>query len=140
MACLVDPGGSFETPGTPGGASIVEISVFLIFVFDFSVWQRQLADFFHYSQIEARCHIYWFDMYKSDNIPFHSHNGWIFKVIQDVSVVIWKESELISPVWFWNMNSSFGAILAAQSEKKKYLWASFEGDFFNFLFAMENLF
>ena len=54
---------------------------FLIFVFDFSVWQRHLADFFHYSQIEARCHLYWFDMYKSDNITFHSHNDWIFKVI-----------------------------------------------------------
>ena len=63
---------------------------FLVFVFDFSVWQRHLADFFHYSQIEARCHLYWFDMYKSDNI---------FKVIQAVSVVIWMELEPISPVW-----------------------------------------
>ena len=71
---------------------------FLVFVFDFSVWQRHLADFFHYSQIEARCHLYWFDMYKSDNITFYSQNGWIFKVIQAVSVVIWMESELISPV------------------------------------------
>ena len=25
MACLVDPGASFDTPGTPGGALIVEI-------------------------------------------------------------------------------------------------------------------
>ena len=33
---------------------------FLIFVFDFSVWQSHLADFFHNSQIEARCHLYWF--------------------------------------------------------------------------------
>ena len=74
---------------------------FLIFVFAFSVWQCHLADFFHYSQIEARCHLYWFDMYKSDNITFSSQNGWIFKVIQAVSVVIWMESELISPVWFW---------------------------------------
>ena len=74
---------------------------FLEFVFDFSVWQHHLADFFHYSQIEARCHLYWFDMYKSDNITFYSQNGWIFKVIQAVSVVIWMESELISPVWLW---------------------------------------
>ena len=63
--------------------------------------------FFHYSQIEARCHLYWFDMYKSDNITFYSQNGWIFKVIQAVSVVIWMESELISPVcdaWLHNRN------------------------------------
>jgi hypothetical protein len=72
---------------------------FLIFVFDFSVWQRHLAEFFHYSQIEARCHLYGFGMFKSDNITFHSQNGWIFKVIQAASVVIWMESELISPVW-----------------------------------------
>ena len=65
---------------------------------DFSACQRHLADFFHSSQIEARCHFYWFDMNKSDNITFYSHNGWIFKVIQAVIVVIWKESELISPV------------------------------------------
>ena len=37
-------------------------------------------------------------MYKSDNITFYSQNGWIFKVMQAVSVVIWMESELISPV------------------------------------------
>ena len=38
---------------------------------------------------------------KSDIITFHRlHNGWIFKVIEAVSVVIWKKSELISPVWF----------------------------------------
>jgi hypothetical protein len=73
---------------------------FLVFVFDFSVWQHHLADFFHYSQIEAKYHFYWFDMYKSDNITFHSHNGWIFKTIKAVSVVIWKESEQISPVWY----------------------------------------
>ena len=36
----------------------------------------------------------------SDNITFYSQNGWIFKVIQAVSVVIWMESELISPLWF----------------------------------------
>ena len=36
-----------------------------------------------------------FDMNKSDNITFYSHNGWIFKMIQAVIVVIWKESELI---------------------------------------------
>jgi hypothetical protein len=71
---------------------------FLILVFDFSVWQRHLADFFHYSQIEARCHLYWLGMFKSDNITFHSQNGWIFKV----SVVIWMESELISPVCSWS--------------------------------------
>ena len=65
---------------------------FLVFVFDFSVWQRHLADFFHSSQIEARCHLYWFDMYKSDDITFYSQNGWMFKVIQAVSVVIWMES------------------------------------------------
>ena len=54
--------------------------------------------FFLSSQIEARCHFYWFDMKKSDNITFYSHNGWVFKVIQAVSVVIWVDSEQISPV------------------------------------------
>ena len=84
---------------------------FLVFVFDFSVWQRHLAEFFHFSQIEARCHLYWFDMYKSHNITFYSQNGWIFKVIQARSVVIWMETEEISPVWrqyfpiFLNLNS-----------------------------------
>ena len=64
--------------------------------------------FFHYSQIEARCHLYWFDMYNSDNITFYSQNGWIFKVIQAVSVVIWMESELISPVWLtWPTQAEF---------------------------------
>ena len=71
----------------------------LRFVFDFFACQRPLADFFHSSQIEARCHFYWFDMNKSDNITFYSHNGWVFKVIQAVSVVIWMDSEQISPVW-----------------------------------------
>ena len=70
----------------------------LRFVFDFFACQRPLADFFHSSQIEARCHFYWFDMNKSDNITFYSHNGWVFKVIQAVSVVIWMDSEQISPV------------------------------------------
>ena len=28
MACLVDPGASFDTPDTPGSVSIVEISAF----------------------------------------------------------------------------------------------------------------
>ena len=51
-----------------------DISV-LIFVIDFSVWQSHLADFFHNSQIEGRCHLYWFDMYKNDNVTFKSHNG-----------------------------------------------------------------
>ena len=40
MVCLVDPGASFDTPGTPGGTSIADISgdiSFLIIVFDFSV-------------------------------------------------------------------------------------------------------
>ena len=36
MACLVDPGASFDTPGTPGGGSIQNISrfqyLFLIFL------------------------------------------------------------------------------------------------------------
>ena len=64
-----------------------------IFLVVSAIWH-----FFHSSQIEARCHLYWFDMIKSDNIAFYSHNGWIYKVIQAVSVVIWKESELISPV------------------------------------------
>ena len=63
----------------------------LRFVFDFFACQRPLADFFHSSQIEARCHFYWLDMNKSDNITFYSHNGWVFKVIQAVSVVIWME-------------------------------------------------
>ena len=71
---------------------------FLVFIFDFSVWQRHLVDFFHYSQIEARCHLYWFVIYKSENMTFYSQNGWIFKVIQAVGVVIWMELEEISPV------------------------------------------
>ena len=71
----------------------------LRFVFDFFACQRPLADFFHSSQIEASCHFYWFDMNKSENITFYSHNGWVFKVIQAVSVVIWMDSEQISPVW-----------------------------------------
>ena len=54
--------------------------------------------FFYSSQIEARCHFYWFDMNKSENITFYSHNGWVFKVIQAVSIVIWMDSEQISPV------------------------------------------
>ena len=61
---------------------------------------RHLAIFFHSSQIEAKCHFYWFDMNKSDNITFYSHNGWVFKVIQAVSVVIWMDSEQISPVCY----------------------------------------
>jgi hypothetical protein len=72
---------------------------FLVFVFDFSVWQHHLADFFHYSKIEARCHLYWFDRYKSDKITFYSQNGWIFKVIQAVSVVIWMEFIVWKCVW-----------------------------------------
>ena len=44
-------------------------------------------------------------MYKSDNITFHSQNGWIFKVTQSVNFVIWMESELISPVWPGYMGS-----------------------------------
>ena len=43
MACLVDPGASFDTPGTPGSASIVEISafqyLFLIFLYDSATWR-----------------------------------------------------------------------------------------------------
>ena len=72
--------------------------MFLIFLYD-------SATFFHYCQIKSRCHLYWFDMYKSDNTTFHSHNGWIFKVIQAVSVVIWKESELIRPVWILDLKT-----------------------------------
>ena len=64
----------FRHPGTPVGSSIVEIQ-------------------------EARCHLYWFDMNKSYNITFYSHNDWFLKVRQAVSVLISKESEQISPVW-----------------------------------------
>ena len=43
MACLVDLGTSFDTPGTPGGASIVEIQefldLFLIFLADSATWR-----------------------------------------------------------------------------------------------------
>ena len=62
--------------------------------------------FFHYSQIEARCHLYWFDMHKNDNIAFNSHNCWVFKMIQAVSAVIWMELEPISPVCVahWSSN------------------------------------
>ena len=84
----------------------------LRFVFDFFACQRPLADFFHSSQIEARCHFYWFDMNKSENITFYSHNGWVFKVIQAVSIVIWMDSEQISPVCHGLFN--FGSILAHQ--------------------------
>ena len=68
----------------------------LIFVFDFSASGGFFLLFSNWSQ--DILHFYWFEMNKSDNITFYSHNGWIFKVIQAVSVVIWKESELISPV------------------------------------------
>ena len=37
-------------------------------------------------------------MNNSDNITFYSHNDWVFKVIQAMSVVIWMDSEQISPV------------------------------------------
>ena len=42
----------------------------------------------------------WYLAYPTDrsNITFYSLNDWAFKVIQAVSVVIWKESKLISPV------------------------------------------
>ena len=40
---LVDPGASFDSPGTPGGASIEEISafyyLFLIFLYDSATWR-----------------------------------------------------------------------------------------------------
>ena len=65
----------FWHPWDPWGrVNSGDISV-LIFVIDFSVWQSHLADFFHNSQIEGRCHLYWFDMYKNDNVTFKSHNG-----------------------------------------------------------------
>ena len=65
----------FWHPWDPlGRVNSGDISV-LIFVIDFSVWQSHLADFFHNSQIEGRCHLYWFDMYKNDNVTFKSHNG-----------------------------------------------------------------
>ena len=38
------------------------------------------------------------DLTKSYNITFYSHNGWVFKVMQAVSVVIWMELEPISLV------------------------------------------
>jgi hypothetical protein len=72
-----------------------------------------LLDFFEYSsnwgqskrtKPQMACLVNWFDMYESDNMTFHSHNGWTFKVIQAVSVVIWKESEQISPVWYVCLN------------------------------------
>ena len=90
--------GIFWHPWDPWGRINSGDTRVLRFVFDFFACQRPLADFFHSSQIEARCHFYWLDMNKSDNITFYSHNGWVFKVIQAVSVVIWMESELISPV------------------------------------------
>jgi hypothetical protein len=65
----------FRHPWHPWGRTNSGDISFLIFVFVFSVWQRHLADFFHYSQIEARCHLYWFGLFKSDNITFHSQNG-----------------------------------------------------------------
>ena len=88
----------FWYPWDPWGHNNSGDTRVLRFVFDFCACQRHLVDFFHSSQIEARCHFYWFDINKSDNIPFFSHNGWIFQLIQAVSIVIWKESELISPV------------------------------------------
>ena len=43
MACLVDPGAFFDTPGTPGGESIVEIQeflgLFLIFLHVSALWR-----------------------------------------------------------------------------------------------------
>ena len=60
-------------------------------------------------QTLCRCHFYWFDMNSSDNSTFYS---WIFKVLQNLSVVIWKESELISPLW-GNQNTVFPRIVSA---------------------------
>jgi hypothetical protein len=48
----------FWHPWGPWGRVNSRDISFLIFVFDFSVRQRHLADFFHYSQIEARGHLY----------------------------------------------------------------------------------
>ena len=75
--------GIFWHPWDPWGRINSGDTRVLRFVFDFFACQRPLADFFHSSQIEARCHFYWFDMNKSDSL-----NGWIFKVIQAVSVGI----------------------------------------------------
>ena len=75
--------------------SIVEISAFWYLFWIFLYFSAICL----FSQTEARCLFYWFDLYKSDLITFYSLNGKIFKVIQAVSVAIWKELELISPVW-----------------------------------------
>ena len=88
----------FRHPWDPWGPVNSRDISFLIFVFKFFVLQPP-GEFFHYSQIEARCHLYWFDMHENDNLIFYSHNGWVFKVIQDVSAVIWMELEPITTVW-----------------------------------------
>ena len=102
----------------------------LRFVFDFFACQRPLADFFHSSQIEASCHFYWFDMNKSDNITFYSHNGWVFKVIQAVSVVIWMDSEQISPVISPHINIPLHTVILSDWTFKK--WAHFSFAFQSF--------
>ena len=45
-------------------------------------------------------------MYKNDNITFHSHHGWVFKVIKAVSAVIRMELEPISPVWYQSIGTN----------------------------------
>ena len=66
----------------------------LRFVFDFFVPQRHLAIFFTLFKLKPDITCIDLTSIKSDNITFYSHNGWIDKVVQAVSVVIWNESEL----------------------------------------------
>jgi hypothetical protein len=56
--------GSISIQMTTLTAFITLKTVFFIYIFYFSVWQSHLATFFHYSQIEAKCHLYWFDIVK----------------------------------------------------------------------------
>ena len=62
---------------------------------DFSACQRHLADFFHSSQIEARCHFCWLYMNKSDNIFFLMaevskwYKLWVFKGIRADKSSVW---------------------------------------------------
>ena len=80
-----DPWGHINS----GGTRVLRIFIYL----------SASGGFFHPSPIEARFHFYWFDMNKKWQFYlFFSHNGWLFKVIQAVCVVIWKESDLISSV------------------------------------------
>ena len=88
----------FWHPWNPWGRVNSVDTILLRFVFDFSACQcLPSGGFFHSSQSEARCHdLTWI---KVTTLLFIATMAKFSKVIQAVSDVFWKESELISPVW-----------------------------------------